>query len=211
MVPRREGRGVRRLGGVQGSHRGAARPRPPCAGPVPRHQMVPSRPDRCAPRRAASPRRLQTGIRSRSVPIQVLAHASARQARRGRAVPARRAVRRPPAAQSSMGRARRAAPALSRRRPRGRPRSAARRRTMQPPSKRSTGSPTSTAPATYPSSATPSTHSSPGTSRSSTGTKRDGPATAESTEPTTCTRVLRRRAHGFTNYANFEARGLLLT
>ena len=28
---------------------------------------------------------------------------------------------------------------------------------------------------------------------------------------TTCTRVLRRRAHGFTNYTNFEARGLLLT
>ena len=35
--------GVRWLQGVQGSHRAAARSRPPRLGPVPRHQMVPSR------------------------------------------------------------------------------------------------------------------------------------------------------------------------
>ncbi len=74
--------------------------------------MVPSRPDRCAPRRAASPRRLQTGIRSAKCsdpgscscvgPDKLDA---AEQSRLDVA------VRRPPAAQSSMGRARRAAPA----------------------------------------------------------------------------------------------------
>ena len=47
--------------------------------------------------------------------------------------------------------------------------------------------------------------------RSSTGTKPGDPATAASTEPTTSTRVLRRRAHGFTNHASFEARGILVT
>ena len=83
--------------------------------------------------------------------------------------------------------------------------------TARAPSRRSTGSPTSTAPATSPSSAASSTRSWRGTTRYSTGTTPGGPPTAASTAPTTCTRVLRRRAHGFTNYANFEARGLLLT
>ncbi len=83
-------------------------------------------------------------------------------------------------------------------------------RTAKAPSKRSTGSPTSTAPATYPSSATSSTPSSPGIPRSSTGTKPASPATAASKAPTTPTRVLRRKAHGFTNYTNFEARGTLI-
>ena len=60
--------------------------------------------------------------------------------------------------------------------------------TARAPSKRSTGSRTSTAPATYPSSATPPTPSSRGTTRSSTGTTPGGPATAASTEPTTCSK-----------------------
>ncbi len=57
MVPWREGRGVRRLGGVQGSHRSAPRPRPPCAGQVPRDQMVRRRASQqCAATCSAAPR-----------------------------------------------------------------------------------------------------------------------------------------------------------
>ena len=81
-----------------------------------------------------TPRGLGARLRPRRVRIQVPAHAPARQAQRSRAGPPRRAVRRPPPAQGSLGRARRAARPLPCRRP---------PKARWP---RSTGSPTSTAP-----------------------------------------------------------------
>ena len=87
MVQSREGRRLRRLGGVQSSDRGAARPRPPRPGPVPRHQMVPSRAGRGPPRRPAPPRRLQARFRPRRVPGEIPADAQTRQARRRRPGP----------------------------------------------------------------------------------------------------------------------------
>ena len=74
-----------------------------------------------------------------------------------------------------------------------------------------TGSVTSTPPGTSPSSTRSSTRSSNGTKRSTTGTTPGGPPTDASKAPTTSTRLLRRRAHGFTNPANFQARGTLIT
>ncbi len=60
VVQRRQGRRLRRLQVVRSGDRQAARPRPPCAGPLPRHQMVRdgSRPasPRCAARSSAARR-----------------------------------------------------------------------------------------------------------------------------------------------------------
>ncbi len=122
------------------------------------------------------PEGLSARVRPRRVQVQVLADAPTRQARSGRTGTPRRVVRRPSAAQSSLGSARRAAQPLSR------------RPTARAPSRRSTGSLTSTAPATSPSSAASSTRSWRGTTRYSTGTTPGGPATAASKAPTTCSK-----------------------
>ena len=55
MVQGRQGRRQRRIAGLQGGHRRPPRPRPPCAGPVPRHQMVRGRAHPGPPRRPAPP------------------------------------------------------------------------------------------------------------------------------------------------------------
>ena len=63
MVQGRQGRGQRRLQGLQVRHRLPPRPRPPRAGPLPRHQMVRGRAHPGAPRRRRRAQRRPEGVK----------------------------------------------------------------------------------------------------------------------------------------------------
>ena len=122
------------------------------------------------PRHPTPTRRLQTRVRSRSVPGTVRAATPRRHTHRRRPGPPRHPLRHPPEAAGRL--------ASTPRTPRPLPQPT----TTTAPSKHSTGSATSTKPANCPSSTTSSTPSSPGPTKSSPGTTPTTPATAESKE-----------------------------